>query len=272
MVKSSEALNEFFMRKVYPNNLDKLEFNNSLGQICEKDQNEVSSETVNLPKLQELVLDLSKNCENLVDRILNNVDMNYLKVLRFKGSITNAFVQQVHEFFHRYYQTLEEIHILGVLENSVNLFEIRNTVVLNMVKVISVKLDKTWETTVHRKIINNRFCSIFPRLGAFETKNVLISLNELFKLQNCSELENINTTVKLNVEDLKLLEQLNWQETFPSLKHFAVYFRFEVCPGHTFFEKLISKFDMFDNYKLCSNCNMSSTRGTIHCMHKFKPT
>lgn len=272
VVTDSDVLNDIFIPQPDQVNLISLEFNNSLGQICEKTHDEASDDEIVLPELQELIIDVTKDCETLVDRILNNIVVNNIKFLRIKGYITNAFIQQIHEFIHRYYRTLQEIHILGVLEGTNNVFEIRNTIFLNSVKVVTVKLDRIWNATVHQNIINYRFCSIFPEIIRLETKNVLISYNELLKLQNCSKLEEINTTVRINGDNVGHLEEFNWQEKFQTFKYIAINLQFDTCPDRMFFEKLIKKFDMFEKYKLCSNCNMCPTWRTIHCMEKSKPS
>lgn len=272
VIAGSDVLAKLFNPKTNHENLARLQFNDSLGQICNESHNETLSSMIVLPKLQEILLDLSKKCDGLLDVILNYIVMTSLKVFRLKGFITNTSIQQTHEFLHKYYRSLQEIHIGGVLEGTINIFEIRNTVPLNDVKLITVKLEESFKSTDHRKIINDRFCSIFPVLTRFETKNILISLEELFRLQKCSILDHVNTKVTVNVDDIRNLEETNWQENFQTLKYVAVNFQFDMCPDHTFFEKLIKKLDTFEKYNLCSNCNMASSWRKVHCIKKSKPT
>lgn len=63
--------------------------------------------------------------------------------------------------FCLYSRSLEEFYIMGVSENNINKFEVRKPVVLNFIKVITIRLKHVSDTTYHHQVI----LSYFPSIG-----------------------------------------------------------------------------------------------------------
>lgn len=143
-----------------------------------------NEETV-LLALRYLILNSHIYCEDLIDGILNYFNMNQFSTFEIIGEVNNNNIHQIHEFLYPSSKSLFEFNVKRVIKGSVNVFETRNHFVLSHVKNVSIKFEEIRDTELSGDIINSRFCSIFPEVTRFETKNAFISVDELLKLQEC---------------------------------------------------------------------------------------
>lgn len=268
VVNTPEKLNELFSFQNNSKSLDILKFDYHISPNCWDSIQHNFTENIYLPNVKYLSLNISTSCGIIVDVILNKIIMTHLRAIKFIGDMNDEKVQQSHQFYVRYHTSLDEIYITGGLDSGINLFEIRNSFVLNSVTHININLDNFSYQTNNWELINDRFCSLFPGLTRFGTRNLSISLDEFFKLQKCFHIRFISTTVKIGENEIRQIANLKWQNLFPSLKNITAKFDFEVCPSKAVAEVFRNNSQTLDGYHFCSNCIISPERD-MTCIQKL---
>lgn len=251
-----------------------LHLDNNNSQICGSSDhwqfgNRKSTCEISLPNLVSLTLSNFTNCEVLLDRIINCLQISQIQTIKFNSNIDDDSIQQFQELIRKHYSSLKEIYLSGLLLTTINIFEIRANYTLRNVSAVHLKPRLGDSVAVAKNVINDRFCSIFPNLVKLGIKQAVIDLDQLFKLQSCTQIKYLKAVIHLGTANLERLLQLHWKLQFPVLENLAIKLVFDKCPAPRIFEQLTNNMSHMKNYILCSNCNLTAKR-KMKCTQGFK--
>lgn len=247
-------------------NLEKLHFDNKLGQLCNINNNsteffeEIPKCSTELPKLAYLKMSGFTSCDTLVTMLLACVKMQPQKI-DFDGKINDENVQQISELFKSSLRTLTDITITGTFDSQVSV--IPSGYYPSHVKQISIEiLNRDVSRTYGKVLIDNSFCSSFPLLHKLRLKGVYFNLKDLQLLQTCKAIQELSIGIDVRETDLRKIKRSYFQEQFPVLTSLDVYLAFTLCPSPDILTNFANEFGNIKSLTVCSNCIVSNNRNS----------